>query len=160
MTINLERALKHMYWANQEVYKLIIALADEALKAYATDPDWTVGEILRHIASSSGGYGARLKGVDAEVLVLPTTMQELQVIAKQLLSNDAQLLQLASLADEKIAVIREGKTTHWMRSTIITQAIHHATEHRAQAVCALEVKGFRAVNLDDYDVWAYEINNG
>lgn len=149
-----------MYWANQEVYKLIIALADEALKAYATDPDWTVGEILRHIASSSGGYGARLKGVDAEVLVLPTTMQELQVIAKQLLSNDAQLLQLASLADEKIAVIREGKTTHWMRSTIITQAIHHATEHRAQAVCALEVKGFRAVNLDDYDVWAYEINNG
>ena len=149
-----------MYWANQEVYKLIIALADEALKAYATDPDWTVGEILRHIASSSGGYGARLKGVDAEVLVLPTTMQELQVIAKQLLSNDAQLLQLASVADEKIAVIREGKTTHWMRSTIITQAIHHATEHRAQAVCALEVKGFRAVNLDDYDVWAYEINNG
>lgn len=160
MTINLERALKHMYWANQEVYKLIIALADEALKAYATDPDWTVGEILRHIASSSGGYGARLKGVDAEVLVLPTTMQELQVIAKQLLSNDAQLLQLASVADEKIAVIREGKTTHWMRSTIITQAIHHATEHRAQAVCALEAKGFKAVNLDDYDVWAYEINNG
>jgi uncharacterized damage-inducible protein DinB len=87
-------------------------------------------------------------------------MQELQVIAKQLLSNDAQLLQLASVADEKIAVIREGKTTHWMRSTIVTQAIHHATEHRAQAVCALEAKGFKAVNLDDYDVWAYEINNG
>ena len=160
MTLNLERALKHMSWANQEVYKLIIALPDEALKAYATDPDWTVGEILRHIASSSGGYGARLKGIDAEVLVRPTTMQELQVIAKQLLSNDAQLLQLANVADEKIAVIREGKTTHWMRSTIVTQAIHHATEHRAQAVCALEAKGFKAVNLDDYDVWAYEINNG
>jgi len=160
MTLNLERALKHMSWANQEVYKLIAALPDEALDAYATDPDWTVGEILRHIASSSGGYGARLKGMDAEVLVRPTTMQELQIIAKQLLSNDAKLLQLANVADEKIAVIREGKTTHWMRSTIVTQAIHHATEHRAQAVCALEAKGFKAVNLDDYDVWAYEINNG
>ena len=160
MTLNLERALKHMSWANQEVYKLIAALPDEALDSYATDPDWTVGEILRHIASSSGGYGARLKGMDAEVLVRPTTMQELQIIAKQLLSNDAKLLQLANVADEKIAVIREGKTTHWMRSTIVTQAIHHATEHRAQAVCALEAKGFKAVNLDDYDVWAYEINNG
>ena len=160
MTLNLERALKHMSWANQEVYKLIAALPDEALDAYATDPDWTVGEILRHITSSSGGYGARLKGMDAEVLVRPTTMQELQIIAKQLLSNDAKLLQLANVADEKIAVIREGKTTHWMRSTIVTQAIHHATEHRAQAVCALEAKGFKAVNLDDYDVWAYEINNG
>jgi uncharacterized damage-inducible protein DinB len=160
MTLNLERALKHMSWANQEVYKLIIALPDEALNAYATDPEWNVGEILRHIASSSGGYGARLKGVDAEVLVRPTTMQELQVIAKKLLSNDAELLQLANVEDEKIAVTREGKTTHWMRSTIVTQAIHHATEHRAQAVSALEAKGFKAVDLDEYDVWAYEINNG
>jgi uncharacterized damage-inducible protein DinB len=160
MTLNLERALKHMSWANQEVYKLIIALPDEALDAYATDPEWKVGEILRHIASSSGGYGARLRGVDAEVLVRPTTMQELQVIAKKLLSNDAELLQLANVEDEKIAVTREGKTTHWMRSTIVTQAIHHATEHRAQAVSALEAKGYKAVDLDEYDVWAYEINNG
>ena len=160
MTLNLERALKHMSWANQEVYKLIIPLPDEALNAYATDPDWTVGEILRHIASSSGGYGARLKGNDVEVSVRPKTMQELKVIAKQLLSNDAELLELANVTDEKIAVIREGQTTHWMRSTIVTQAIHHATEHRAQAVCALEAKGLKVVNLDDYDVWAYEINNG
>ncbi len=160
MTLNLERALKHMSWANQEVYKLIIALPDEALDAYATDPDWNVGEILRHIASSAGGYGARLKGVDAEVLVRPTTMQELQVIAKKLLSNDAELLHLANVEDEKIAVTREGRTIHWMRSTIVTQAIHHATEHRAQAVSALEAKGFKAVDLDDYDLWAYEIKNG
>ena len=149
-----------MSWANQAVYKLIIALPDDALKAYVTDPDWTVGEILRHIASSSGGYGARLKGSDADVLVRPKTMQELQAIANQLLSNDADLLVLADIADEKMAVIREGETTHWMRSTIVTQAIHHATEHRAQAVSALEAKGFKAVNLDDYDAWAYEINNG
>ncbi|MFM1910521.1 MAG: hypothetical protein RLZZ545_1219, partial [Actinomycetota bacterium] len=151
MTLNLERALKHMSWANQEVYKLIIALPDEALGAYATDPEWNVGEILRHIASSSGGYGARLKGVDAEVLVRPTTMQELQVIAKKLLSNDAELLHLANVEDEKIAVTRDGRTIHWMRSTIVTQAIHHATEHRAQAVSALEAQGFKAVDLDDYD---------
>lgn len=160
MTLNLERALKHMSWANQEVYKLVIALPDEALDAYATDPEWNVGEILRHIASSAGGYGARLKGVDAEVLVRPTTMQELQVIAKKLLSNDAELLHLANVEDEKIAVTREGRTIHWMRSTIVTQAIHHATEHRAQAVSALEAKGFKAVDLDDYDLWAYEIKNG
>ena len=160
MTLILERALKHMSWVNQEVYKLIIALPDEALDAYATDPEWNVGEILRHIASSAGGYGARLKGVDAEVLVRPTTMQELQVIAKKLLSSDSELLHLANVEDEKIAVTREGRTIHWMRSTIVTQAIHHATEHRAQAVSALEAKGFKAVDLDDYDLWAYEIKNG
>ena len=44
-----------------------------------------------------------------------------------------------------------------MRSTIITQAVHHATEHRAQAISALEARGYKAVNLDDFDLWAYEI---
>jgi uncharacterized damage-inducible protein DinB len=83
-------------------------------------------------------------------------MQELKEIAKKLLVNDADLLELANVADEKIAVIRDGVTTYWMRSTIVTQAIHHATEHRAQAVSALEARGYKAVNLDDYDVWAYE----
>ncbi len=160
MTLTLERALKHMSWANQEVYKLIIALPDEALDAYATDPEWNVGEILRHIASSAGGYAARLKDVESEVLVRPTTMQELQVIAKKLLLNDAELLRLANVEDERVAITREGKTTHWMRSTIVTQAIHHATEHRAQAVSALEAKGFKAVDLDEFDAWSYEISNG
>jgi len=102
MTLTLERALKHMSWANQEVYKLIIALPDEALDAYATDPEWNVGEILRHIASSSGGYGARLKGVDAEVLVRPTTMQDLQVIAKKLLSNDVVWLYFDGLLNNTL----------------------------------------------------------
>lgn len=54
MTISLQRALEHMAWANQEIYKLIAELPDEALDAYATDPEFTVREILRHIASSSG----------------------------------------------------------------------------------------------------------
>jgi uncharacterized damage-inducible protein DinB len=59
MTISLQRALEHMAWANQEIYKLIAELPDEALDAYATDPEFTVREILRHIASSSGGYASR-----------------------------------------------------------------------------------------------------
>jgi uncharacterized damage-inducible protein DinB len=149
-----------MSWANQEIYKLICQLPDDALSAYATDPEWNVGEILRHIATSSGGLGVRLSGNTNEVLIRPENMQDLKVIAEKLLQNDANLLELAEADDEKVAVIRDGKTTHWMRSTIINQAIHHATEHRAQAVSALEAKGYKAVDLDDFSLWAYEINVG
>ena len=46
------------------------------------------------------------------------------------------------------------------RSTILSQAIHHATEHRAQIASALEAKGFTPVNLDDLDLWSYEIETG
>jgi len=138
-----------MSWANQEIYKLIAELPDEALNAYATDPEWNVGEILRHIAFSSGALGARLKGAESAALERPMTMHELQAITKQLQRNDAEILNLSDIADEKIAVNRNGKITHWMRSTIVTQAIHHATEHRAQAVSALEARGYKAVNLDE-----------
>ena len=156
MTISLQRALEHMAWANQEIFKLIAELSDEALDAYATDPEFPVGEILRHIASSAGAYASRLEGVESEVLEQPKNMAELREIAKKLAVNDARLLKLVELEDKSIEYQRDGQTVHWMRSTIITQAVHHSIEHRAHAVSALEARGFKKVNLDDFDVWSYE----
>ena len=159
MTISLQRALEHMAWANQEIYKLIAELPDEALDAYATDPEWTVREILRHIASSSGGYASRLEGKENVVLEQPKNMAELREIAKVLATNDARLLKLVGLEDQPITYTREdGQTVTWMRSTIITQAVHHSIEHRAHAVSALEARGFKKVDLDDFDVWGYELS--
>jgi uncharacterized damage-inducible protein DinB len=43
------------------------------------------------------------------------------------------------------------------RSTILSQSIHHATEHRAQIASALEAKGFKPVDLDELDLWAFEV---
>ena len=53
-----------------------------------------------------------------------------------------------------------GKLVKRWRSTILSQAIHHATEHRAQIASALEAKGFISVNLDDLTVTKYEIETG
>ena len=159
MTISLQRALEHMAWANQEIYKLIAELPDEALDAYTTDPEFTVREILRHIASSAGVYASRLEGKENEVLELPKNMAELHEIAKVLATNDARLHKLVGLEDQFITYRREdGQTVTWMRSTIITQAVHHSIEHRAQAVSALEARGYKKVNLDDFDVWGYELS--
>lgn len=158
MTISMEQILKHMAWANQGVYSQIATLPDEALNAYATKPEWNVGEILRHIASSSDWYGYRLTGRQYEDFDAPTTMAELREITAKLLRFDADLLGYSKDPDADVQVVRDGVTTMWKRSTIISQAVHHATEHRAQAVSALEAKGFILVNLDDYDVWAYEIS--
>ena len=159
MTISLQRALAHMSWANQEIFKLIAELPDEALAAYATDLEFPVREILRHIAAASGGYAYRLDGIENEPMDQPNNMAELREIIKTLEVTDARLIKLVELGDKSIEVIRDGKTINWMRSTIITQAVHHATEHRAQAISALEARGFKAVNLDDFDLWAFEISH-
>jgi uncharacterized damage-inducible protein DinB len=158
MTISLQRALEHMAWANQEIYKLIAELPDEALDAYATDPEFPIREILRHIASSSGSYASRLEETAPVVLEQPKNMAELRELSKILAVNDARLLKLVDLEDKTIAITRDGETTHWLRSTIITQAVHHSIEHRAHAVSALEARGYKKVDLDDFDVWSYELS--
>jgi len=155
MSLSIDQLLEHMSWANQGVYKAISQLPDEALGAFSAESEWTVGEILHHTAAISGILGYRISGVKKEALARPTNMQDLQMLTSRLLESDQLLIDLAQAPDAEISITQQGKSQTWLRSTIISQAIHHATEHRAQAVCALEVKGYSGVNLDDFHLWAY-----
>ena len=67
------------------------------------------------------------------------------------------LLDCVKLEDIQLEFVNaEGDQVKRWRSTILSQAIHHATEHRSQIASALEAKGFTPVNLDDLDLWSYE----
>lgn len=158
--ITLERILKHMAWANQEIFGKVCQLEDQALNAFITDPKWNVGEILFHISSSADWYGYRLTGISAEEAVPPKNMQELLNLATKLAKYDARLLQLAEAEDADLIIKRADGEIKRKRSTILSQSVHHATEHRAQAVAALEFAGYTSINLDDYDLWSYEHLNG
>lgn len=163
------KLLKHMAWANQEIFTQVSEMPDEALDAYAVNPEWTAREIMRHIASSATYYGYRL--LDQESLteteravwqvkleathVPPATMKDMSVLLDRLKTADAELLKAAEQPEGFIVHTMDGRTVNRARSTIISQSIHHATEHRAQLISALEAKGFVGINLDDYDVWYY-----
>jgi uncharacterized damage-inducible protein DinB len=72
---------------------------------------------------------------------------------------DKALLDCVKLDDIQLEYKNyEDKLVKRWRSTILSQAIHHATEHRAQLASALEAKGFTPVNLDDLDLWSFEID--
>lgn len=170
----MEKILKHMAWANQEVIGKIAELPKEALDAYVVNPEWTVGTIVRHIGSASNWYvwrlldreaftaeekaywDARLKDDDEE----SPKMQEINYVLEVLRSSDAMLLEQSRLPDADVPREFRGEQHVFKRSTILAQAVHHATEHRAQAVSALELRGFDSINLDDFDVWSYQIKVG
>ena len=61
--MGIEKLIKHMGWANQQIIKKLGELPDEALESYVVNPEWTVAEIIRHILSSADWYGFRLTGV-------------------------------------------------------------------------------------------------
>jgi uncharacterized damage-inducible protein DinB len=156
MTISLETMLRHKGWANQQIFSHVSELSDEALGAYITNPDWHVAEIFSHIVKAADSYVYRLNGREKSETTMPSSMSEVKNLAKKLKYYDAELLELVNQSDRTVEVNRNGVITHWQAATILSQAVHHSTEHRCQAVTALEFKGFKSPNLDDYDVWGYE----
>ena len=156
MTMSLETMLRHMDWANQQIFAHVSELPDEALGAYITNKDWHVAEILSHIVRAADSYVFRLNGREMTEITMPTSMKELKDLARKLEKYDSELLELVKEPDRVVEVNRKGVISHWQAATILSQAVHHAIEHRCQAVTALEYKGYKAPVLDDYDVWGYE----
>ena len=164
MTISLNRLLLHMAWANQKTLSHLQTLPEDALKAFATNSEWFVAEIAHHIVDSADHYVYRISGTPA--LTQPGDpciddvhqISDLTRLKQQVAQVDALLLDCVKLDDVQIEFENyEGKLVKRWRSTILSQAIHHATEHRAQIAAALEAKGFTPVDLDELDLWAYEI---
>jgi len=164
MTMSMERLLSHMAWANQKTIAHLESLNEDSLKAFATNPEWHVAEIVYHIVDSADHYAYRISGIPAltqpgdPCIEVVKEIADLVRLKEQAGLMDAALLECVKLEDTQIEYINyEDKLVKRWRSTILSQAIHHATEHRAQIASALEAKGFKPMNLDDLDLWAFEI---
>ena len=164
MTISLDRLLKHMAWANQKTIAHLKSLPEDSLKAFATNPEWHAAEIIHHIVDSADHYAFRISGLPALTQPGDPCIDDVKQIADltrlkdQAAIVDKALLDCVKLDDIQIEFVNyEEKLVKRWRSTILSQAIHHATEHRAQLAAALEAQGFMPVNLDDLDLWSFEI---
>ena len=161
--------LQHMAWANGQVLAKVAELPDEALGAYVANPAWTVGEIVNHIVRSANFLGYSLQASSVEAIETTKnsrakykeTESELKAtkditkLIENLKAADAFLIAESEKPEGKVFREVNGKVVERSRSTIIFQAVHHATEHRAQLVAALDAKGYGSINLDEYDLWAY-----
>ncbi len=155
MTIDSSSFVGHMAWANQAIFARVATAPDVALSAYMTNPEWTAGHILRHIVDGAEWFVYCLGVKPWDDVTAPVAMSDVPVLARRLEGLDRRILAESHKDDERIVIAMEqGVKTVW-RSTLIAQAVHHATEHRAQLVDALESGGHLVVNLDDFDVWAY-----
>jgi uncharacterized damage-inducible protein DinB len=151
----LDRLLRHTAWANAALFARLAELTDEALALAAPRNEWTVAMIVEHMVMAAGGYAARLEGVPRpERTASPTTVAELAALATQCAAYDARIRAQAAVPDGPAEYPYRGKVLR-ARSTILGQAIHHATEHRAQIAGALATNGIDAIDLDALDVWAY-----
>jgi uncharacterized damage-inducible protein DinB len=156
-----------MAWANQKTISHLQTLPQESLASFATNSEWHVAEIIHHIVDSGDHYAFRISGIPALTKPGEPCIEDVKEIAdlarikEQAVIVDKALLECVKLDDIQIEFKNySGNMVKRWRSTILSQAIHHATEHRAQLASALEAKGFQPVDLDELDLWAFEIETG
>ena len=163
--ISIELLLKHMAWANQEIYKAVQKLDNEVLDYYIVDPEWRIKRILIHTVFSSHAYEKRLAGVEPKVAITPPELNNpdspevMDELLKHLERIDAAALKYVDMEDKDIHWEIDGEQRTTRASTLLSQMIFHSAEHRAQIVAALDKHNVRDINLDDYDVWSYVAKN-
>jgi uncharacterized damage-inducible protein DinB len=149
-----DRLLRHMAWANQQLIARLAEQPDSVLGLTSPQNEWSAGRILAHLANAANGYGARLSGLPRQSqLEAPTSVAQLPAIAEQLAASDARLRAHAEQPEGMAGYA--GDDARYPRSTVIAQAIHHATEHRAQIAGALATNGVNAIDLDAIDLWEF-----
>ncbi len=152
----MNRALRHMGWANQRVYAAFTTLPEEALSAFIVNPDWTAARILQHIVSGADWYVFCLGIAAWSDIPTPKSAGDIAMLAATLQKCDAQILSAAELEDEELTFFEGERASKVLRSTLLAEAALHATEHRAQLMDAIESKGFSTISLDSIDLWAFE----
>ncbi|CAB4671518.1 unannotated protein [freshwater metagenome] len=153
--LNQEKLLLHMAWANQHVLEKLGQLNDEDWELRLTKDDWTVQELANHIVLAAGGYAYRVSGTAVSTGFDQKMVLPLSDLQKYCAAADEILRIESHKSDEVNTYVRDGKNIDRSRSTIISQSIHHATEHRAQISDTLKVHGIRILDLDEIDLWEF-----
>ena len=154
----LNRTLEHMAWANSQMFTVFAALPVDALAYASPGSEWSVGAIAHHLVTAAENYAQRLHGEPrAEKRELPTTIADLAALAVAVKVADAKLLAGAQLPGDEILtwISFSGEELSVPRWVLVNQAVHHATEHRAQIAGALAANGNASLDLDALDVWTY-----
>lgn len=153
----VERLFRHMAWANGRVLELLQSLPDHAIHFSAWNPYWTVGKLAHHIVISQGRLVSRITREEVNPEIAPPKLaSEISQLVGLSSGYDARLLSLVRGYSDLPDAVQFGGKDKFRTSTILIQAVQHASEHRVQIADTLASNGLDVLNLDEIDLWAFE----
>jgi uncharacterized damage-inducible protein DinB len=144
----------HHRWANLRLLEVCAALTDEQLDATIVGTFGTIRDTLQHIATAERSYLSRIstgqpyrRPADAP----PLTLAEM---AESLHASGSGLIEWAPKvqAGDAVQIDWDGTLRDVPKTILLTQAVNHATEHRAQIMAILTQLGIEPPELD---AWSY-----
>lgn len=148
---------RHNAWANERLLEACAGLDDAQLDATGDGTFGSVRDTLVHLFGAQGRYVHTLTGERLEPMVSEREpwpgFETLRASAK---ASHRGLEDVAARADSAGPVSREwdGQMVELPVALLLTQAINHATEHRAHINTILTQAGVEPVALDG---WAWNV---
>ena len=153
-TDTLTTLFRHNRWANLRLLERCAGLSDEQLDATLLGTFGSIRDTLQHIVIAERSYLSRIstgqpyrRPKDAA----PPTLAEMTEWAR---TSGAGLIEWAPVvqAGDTVQVDWDGSPRAVPKTILLTQAINHATEHRAQVMAILTQLGIEPPELDS---WSY-----
>lgn len=153
-TDTLTTLFGHNRWANERLIDLCARLSDEQLDATLLGTLGSIRDTLQHIVSAERSYLSRIstgrpyrRPADAPPLTLAEMLEWTR-------ASGAGLIEWAPQVQpgDVVEIDWDGVLRDVPKAILLTQAINHATEHRAQVMTILTQLGIEPPELDS---WAY-----
>ena len=144
----------HNLWANTLLFEVCSGLNDEQLDTSIVGTYGSIRDTLKHIAHAEYSYWHRIttgrpyqRADDAPPQTVAELQESIQVSGKGLIEAAPKVQ-----AKDTVEVNWQGKPRAVPCAIILTQAINHATEHRAQIMATLTQVG---ISPPEIDGWSY-----
>ena len=153
-TDTLTTLFRHNRWANVRILERCAGLTDDQLAATIVGAYGSIRDTLQHIVTAERSYFSRIstgqpyrRPEDAP----PLTIAEM---TDSVCTSGSGLIEWAPKvqAGDTVQVNWEGAPRDVPKTILLTQAINHATEHRAQIMAILTQLGIQPPELDS---WSY-----
>lgn len=151
----LTRLFHYHRWANLELAALCATLTDEQLDAELLGTFGSIRNTLSHIAKSDRSYITRVmtgQPYRSEGVLSPAEA------AASLQTTGDQLIEWAERVQpaETVEIDWDGVMRDVPKTVLLTQAIHHATEHRTQILSILAHLGVATPDLSGWEHFGAE----
>ena len=157
MTIENETVatlFRHNLWANVRLFEVCAHLSDEQLDASVTGGYGSIRDTMQHIVTAERSYLQRIttgQPYRRPQGAPPLTIAEMQDSIRT--SGEGFIVAAPNVqTQDSVTVDREGTPRSVPSTILLTQAINHATEHRAQITAVLTHLGVEPPSLDG---WTY-----
>ena len=153
-TDTLTTLFRHNRWANERILERCAGLTAEQLDATIVGAFGSIRDTLQHIVTAERSYFSRIstgqpyrRPEDAPPLTIVEMTESVRASGSGLIEWVPKVQ-----AGDTVQVNWEGAPRDVPKTILLTQAINHATEHRAQIMAILTQLGIQPPELDS---WSY-----